>query len=187
MDNQQGRFKTEVRQYKDLPLYVAEDGTMFNAKGEERSTHLHRSGYLRVEVMVNRVRYILPVHRTVAELYLDPPSEELIDKCSKEHWGKVLVCHKDNNVLNNHYTNLYWGSLDDNTKQAFRDELVSKSPGEKNGQAKLTNELVHEICKFYESGGSRQQAEVKFDISRHQAYSIYTRRKWLDISQHYKF
>ena len=33
----------------------------------------------------------------------------------------TIVCHKDNNPMNNHYSNLYWGTQSMNIKQAVQD------------------------------------------------------------------
>lgn len=188
MDNQPESFKNKiVKQYKDFNLYVSEFGETYRQDGKERKQHIHRSGYLRTCIMINRISYAFQIHRIVAELFLPPPPQWMVDKCANEHWGKVLVLHKDNNKFNNHYINLKWGTLEDNTSQAFKDGLVQNSPGEKNGQAKLSDSLVHSICEFYQNGGSRKEAENSFDISRHQAYSIYTKRKWLHVSCQYDF
>lgn len=48
-------------------------------------------------------------HRLVAEVYLPNDNHTLV------------VCHKDNNPLNNRVSNLYWGTPRDNTQQCIRD------------------------------------------------------------------
>ena len=35
--------------------------------------------------------------------------------------NKPYVCHKDNNPLNNHYKNLYWGTPKENAQQCIKD------------------------------------------------------------------
>ncbi|PZQ78023.1 MAG: hypothetical protein DI563_01670 [Variovorax paradoxus] len=46
-------------------------------------------------------------HRLVAELYLENPD------------NNPLVCHKDDDPTNNHYSNLYWGTKSSNLKDAY--------------------------------------------------------------------
>lgn len=188
MDNQQVRIDgKEVKRYRDYKILVSNDGTIYSLDGKVKKLHVHRSGYLRFWTKKDGKKETHPVHRVVAELFLPPPPDWLVEKCSKEHWGKVLVMHKDNNKFNNDYRNLQWGSLKDNTKQAFRDNLVQNSPGEKNGMAKLTNSEVHEICKYFSQGGSIEGAMIKYNISSFQSYSIFTRRNWKSISNQYIF
>ena len=58
----------------------------------------------------------IKINRMVAQTFLEPPSQELIDICSKQSHGKVLVLHNDSNKQNNYYKNLRWGSSKDNTQ-----------------------------------------------------------------------
>jgi hypothetical protein len=53
------------------------------------------------------------VHRLVAIAFV-PNSE-----------NKPYVCHKDNNTKNNSAENLYWGTGSENTKQAYKDNLIN--------------------------------------------------------------
>lgn len=183
MENQQVRFK----RHPDIPVYISENGDVKNLKGRTLKTFINWAGYLGCSVMLNGKTYTFQVHREVARLFLPPPSKELIEKCSKEHWGKVLVMHKDNNRFNNHYTNLMWGSLGDNTRQAFRDGLVNSAKGERNGSAKLSEEVVRKICERFQEGATRKDIMKEFGVSRHQAYSIRNRLSWVHISSEYNF
>lgn len=56
------------------------------------------------------------IHRLVAETYIPNPL------------NLPCVCHKDNNRTNNKVDNLYWGSYEDNTKQAMEEGRLSKKP-----------------------------------------------------------
>lgn len=72
------------------------------------STYLNlltiRIGYPQV-TLTTGVR-VARVHRLVAEMFLEPPSKQLIEECAKAGVGYVPVNHKDNNHVNNCVENL---------------------------------------------------------------------------------
>lgn len=108
---------------KHTPHYeVTADGRVFsldsNWRGlgqRELTQDLNSHGYPSVRVIVNgrRVRYA--VHKLVARTHLGPqplPGYE--------------VRHLDGNKLNNHYTNLAWGSRKDNADDRERHGRTSR-------------------------------------------------------------
>lgn len=77
------------------------------------------------------------VHRLVAEAFIPNPD------------NLPIVMHKDNNKKNNTVENLKWGTISENTQQAFDDELIVNKKGFEDDQSiacdcydTLTNELV---------------------------------------------
>lgn len=71
-------------------------------------------GYLSLQlVCTDGVRRHFRVHRLVAGMYLENPN------------NYPIVMHKDNDVKNNHYTNLEWGTNKMNTQYAYNDGLCS--------------------------------------------------------------
>lgn len=81
-------------------------------KPRELTPSLDRKGYLIVNLYDgNGVCKSMKVHRLVAEAFL--PNAE----------NKRCVCHKDNNPQNNHLSNLYWGTDQENQTQAWEDGL----------------------------------------------------------------
>jgi hypothetical protein len=77
-----------------------------------------------------------PLHRLVATLFLPNPD------------NKPFVCHKDNNVLNNQVSNLYWGSHEDNEYDKIANNTILR--GSRNGFAKLTEAQVLSIRQEYQ-------------------------------------
>jgi len=70
-------------------------------------------GYNEIELNYRgKVRYFR-VHRLVAFAFID----------KKENCD--IVMHLDNNKTNNYYKNLKWGTVSENTKQAFDDGLIN--------------------------------------------------------------
>jgi hypothetical protein len=145
----------------------------------------NKKGYLEVQYKIKGHIKTLKVHRLVAEMFLPEPSEELKLKCSKEHHGKVLVRHLDNNKLNNRHSNLNWCDLETNTKQAWDDGLIPSLKGSLNGRAVLTEDIVHAICKDYELGMKPKEAISKYGISRQQATKIRAGYQWEHVSCQY--
>ena len=75
------------------------------------------------------------VHRLVAMVYLSNPN------------NLPIVMHLDNNIYNNHYKNLKWGTYKENTQQMMRE-------GRNRGQFKstLTKQQISLILEKYSTG-----------------------------------
>lgn len=94
---------------------ISEYGDIKNTKtGKLRKIKPNIHGYMEVDLYKNGKVFYKKVHRLVAETFLNAPdnSEEFI------------VMHLDNDKTNNHYTNLKWGTVSENTKQAYDDGLI---------------------------------------------------------------
>lgn len=188
MDNPQVSHSEET--FKQHPIYTRLEvgcfGTIRNVKTQViRYTNIGKSGYKTFIYKIKMKPKNLKVHRLVAELFLPPPSRELIEKCEKEHWGKVLVKHLDNNKLNNSYLNLEWSDHKGNTRQALDDNLIPPLKGELNGRAVLIEDLVHSLCEDYQGGMLPKAAVIKYGISRAQATKIRAGFAWKHISEKY--
>ena len=172
--------------YKQHPLYprleVSNFGNVRDTKsGNPRYTKDNAQGYLYLQVRVDSKRVTLKIHRLVAELFLPEPSAELLVKCAGEHWGKVLVKHKDNNKHNNHFSNLEWSDLLGNTRQAWFDGLIESKIGEANGRAVLNEAIVRNLCIAFEYGMTPKKAVEVFGVSRQQATKIRAGFAWKHI------
>ena len=188
MDNQQ-RSPDEDNFIKH-PIYdlcIGDKGNIIDSITRlPRYVNIGKSGYVVTQVRASGKIRTLKVHRLVAEVFLEKPSPELEALCRNKHWGKVLVLHNDNNKLNNAVPNLRWGSQLENTEQAYRDGLIPALKGSLNGRSVLTEETVHDVCKFYEEGGGPKDAILKFGISRPQATKIRAGISWKHVSCNYK-
>lgn len=97
--------------------------------------------------------HCLRVHRMVADAFLPPPSEELVEVCGNQHYGKVIVRHLDNCKINNKYTNLSWGTCQDNSNDYVESgksaETALKFTGILNPISKLSLEDIEFIrCNY---------------------------------------
>lgn len=76
-------------------------------------TVVHRDGYIVLSIVDNNgKRYCKKMHRLVAEAFI--PREI----------GKNIVHHKDSVKTNNHFSNLEWTTILNNTRHALRDGLL---------------------------------------------------------------
>ena len=101
--------------YEDF-YKISEFGDILNVKTNKiRKTRPNtKHGYIDIDLYKNGKCRWKRVHRLVAEAFVPNPD------------NLPIVMHLDNNKQNNHYTNLKWGTISKNTKQAFDDELIDK-------------------------------------------------------------
>ena len=105
--------------------HVTPEGKVYSTKsryGErpkprEMKLRLSSNGYLRVGLWKDNIKKEFRVNRLVALIYVPNPL------------NNPLVCHKDNDRLNNDYRNLYWGTHQDNMRdlQEYRREQAIHS------------------------------------------------------------
>lgn len=90
---------------------INESGIVINKNGHVMRTAVSNSGYLRtsLEDKYTGIRKNKSIHRLVAETFIPNPE------------NLPIVMHLDNDPLNNHVSNLKWGTQSDNIKQAFKD------------------------------------------------------------------
>lgn len=103
--------------WKQHPIYknymVSDCGKIRHVKSDTpRSIRHDRYGYGRVNIFYNEKTITRPVHRLVAETWIDN-TEKL-----------ETVNHKDGDKKNNAIDNLEWLSSCENTKHAFRNGFV---------------------------------------------------------------
>lgn len=90
-----------------MPNYhVTEDGKVFRENGVELTQWKSNTGYMKVRFYGKKNRDMY-VHRLVAEKYVPNPN------------NLPIVKHKDDNKLNNHASNLEWGTHSENAKEGY--------------------------------------------------------------------
>lgn len=87
--------------------------------------------------------------------------------------GKGLVCHKDDNSLNNHASNLYLGDGSTNVADAVKNGL--RSYGEKANAAKFSDAEVREIRDLYATGLFTQAQIARAFGCRPATVCVYTK------------
>jgi len=122
--------------------FITEFGEVYSkyCKGHISSTltlltpSIDKNGYKHLQLVTNSgIRKHFRINRLVAQLFLENPN------------NYPICLHIDNNVINNHYSNLKWGTISENTQQAVNDGLfVNVQP------INVLNKITKEI-KVYPS------------------------------------
>jgi hypothetical protein len=152
------------------------------------NTHM-KCGYLSVYIENNakKIRKTISVHSLVANLFCEKPNDK----------QKLCINHKDGNKLNNHFMNLEWLTLSENTKHAYENGLKKKSSKsiimmdidgkiiEEFSSIKeacikhnLTDSRVSEVCKGikkdYKNYTFKYKKEINvIDITKYQTREIF--------------
>lgn len=104
------KFKDNVPGFPGY--HVTKDGEVYSMKCRsgkrpkafKLKPRLSGNGYYRIGLYKDGIKYERRLNRLVAMIYIPNPD------------NLPLVCHRDNNPLNNKVENLYWGSIEDNIK-----------------------------------------------------------------------
>jgi len=162
--------KIEGRRIAGFPEYfVTNTGRVFSTKNGkliELKKKLLNSGYEYVTLCGSEGYKVKTVHRLVAEAWI--PMDQ----------SRPDVNHKDGNKLNNDVENLAWCSKKENNRHSI-DVLGKGHAGEKNGSAKLTEDLVREIRS---SGLGCMRIAEKYGISFQNASRILRRERWAHLN-----
>ena len=90
-------------------------------------------------------------------------AEAYVPNSDPEH--NTIVLHKDSNKENKHYTNLKWGTVSENTKQAYEEGMA------RNDKSWEDSQSIH-VCQFDMEGnllnkyGSVSEASRKIGVTK---------------------
>lgn len=132
--------------------------------------HIYVSGYPAVTLTTRcGRRKLLTIHRLVALAFLgEPPAPDM------------EVNHIDADRMNPRLDNLEWVTRSQNRQHGY-DVGFCDAKGQRNGQAKLTDEAVRIIR---EEGGDRRNwpaLAARFDVSKATIRDVSTRRTWAHV------
>ena len=159
-----------MKQYKDTPYYITEDGKIFR-DGKELYTSLTNKGYKDSCIFINGKRKHLSIHRTVALLYVPNPN------------NLPQVNHIDGDKLNNHYTNLEWVTNQQNRTHAIENKLHCVGINAYN--CKLSEDDVKYIRENYipkHPQFSGAALSRKFGLGSGQISRIVNNKQWKHLS-----
>ncbi len=154
-----------MKQYKDTPYYITEDGKVFR-DGKEIFGWITKKGYKMISIFREK-QYI---HRLVSKLYIDNPE------------NKPQVNHIDGNKLNNNVVNLEWVTNQENRNHAMLNGLHIK--GENMYNSKFTEEDINWIRTNYVFGDSKfgcSGLANKFNTNQSRIWKIVNRKTWKHI------
>lgn len=132
-------IKEELRLIKgSLTDYITPSGEIYKDYGNEQFFHKAQwtnHGYWYCGITYPEGQKQRRTHILVAEVYVPNPDPE----------KNTIVMHLDNNKENKHYTNLKWGTISENTKDAF-DSLMAQ-----NDKSWNDSQSIH-VCQFDMNG-----------------------------------
>jgi NUMOD4 motif/HNH endonuclease len=160
-----GRVKSIDRSFKNTR------GEQRTYKGIDRAIRFNRGGYAVVGLRDRKKKLRLcTVHRLVAIAFIPNPG------------NKPQINHVDGGKTNNVASNLEWATGSENTKHAYATELAIGSKGTKNGQVKLTPELVLKGKKLRELGWSYAAIAPEVGVSEKTIYKAINGLTWKHLS-----
>lgn len=124
----------------------------------------YRTICLRVGNKVTRAK----IHHLVAAAFIGPWPE-----------GAECVRHRDDVRLNNHYSNLVYGTIAQNVADSIRFGTFTR--GERNGRAKLTNRQVAGIKRRLFQGARTRDLAEQYGVSQPAICDIKAERNWAHI------
>lgn len=139
------------------------------------ATSIDSHGYAQACYYVGGEKTVRLVHRLVAEAFLTPPSQELIEECLKAGHKVVLVNHKDKNPLNNRPENLEWCTPAYNNEYSPQD--YSRIAGNNCQHALLKEEDVDKILELRGKMSQQAIADI-FGVRQVTISNIFTGRSW---------
>lgn len=120
--------------------------------------------YMRVDMREDGVRFSRGIHQLIALTYIGPPPFE-----------DALVLHKDDNKLNNHPDNLYYGNKSQNAKDCLRNGLRTRCADK---GPKLTNEEVLTIKQNLANGIAIETIAKELGVHKKVVLRISTGECW---------
>ena len=168
-----------VKVIEGHPNYsISDTGRVFNNRtGRELKPQKdNNTGYYHINLGVGKNYY---VHRLVGFAFVKNNDPLKFNQ----------VNHLDGIKTHNDYRNLEWTDPSGNIKHAYANGL--KKPldqkGIKNGNVKLTEKQVHQICEMLEQGLCQGKIADIFNVSSCTISCIKCRRSWVDITVNYNF
>lgn len=146
-------------------VYGSNQGSMYNHKWYEKRQRLNNGRYEIALKDEEGNRKVFKVSRLVAIAWV-----------KKKKSSYDVVCHKDNNPQNNHYSNLYWGTQKMNMQQMVKDKRMVIRRGkdnyfygkhEEHPACKTSLDTQGEIITLYKTGEfSQKQLGKRFNLSQ---------------------
>lgn len=175
--------------YKSLPIeesyLVCEYGCVYSLRTKKQlKPSVNKDGYLRYWLVLKGKKMQIFEHRLVAFTFITVPRK--LDRMIKQ--DSIVINHKDNNKINNHYSNLEWVSnrknLDIGLKEHYQKygQQTSRNKGSSNPNAKLKDSDVANILHMKGSVTSSAIKSMYQLSSTTLVYLIWNRKSWRHVN-----
>jgi hypothetical protein len=135
-------------------------------KGQVLKLGLDKRGYPKVAITKDGKNLNRNIHRLVALAFIPNPE------------NKPQVNHIDGDKTNNEVDNLEWNTAQENMIHAVKTGLFGDRKGIKNGQSKVTLELIQKAREMRASGHTYKSIGQAIGVCRQQATRILTGQRW---------
>ena len=147
---------------------VSNKGTVWNLRRDKEKIPGSTNGRPLVCLSVDKRKQHFKVHQLVALVFLGP--------CP----ANAIVCHRDDNKLNNCVENLYYGNRHQNAQDAIRNNRLVR--GEANHKAKLSAKDVLKMRQIRKaSGDSYEKIGKAFGVGKRAARLAISGESWTHI------
>lgn len=151
-----------------FPYELSPNGEL-RRNGKLIKPSMHK-GYARVRLQNGRLSLRAYVHVLVATVFIgDPPGNHRV------------VNHIDGNKTNNHYANLEWVTMSENTKHAYNNKLASAKKGSEHASSLVKAEFVPIIWALRKRISSTIVGAF-FGVSGSAIRSIWNEKNWVHIT-----
>ncbi len=158
-----------MKQFRDTPYYVTEDGKVFRNK-KQRKPYIDKYGYVSIILSTNNIRKKYLVHRLVAEVYIPNPD------------NKPEVNHKNGIKSHNRVVNLEWNTSKENALHSVK--VLKNNIGINNHQSKFTEKEIQYIRSNYiprHKEFGQGALSRKFNVSQITISRIIHNKTWVNL------
>lgn len=133
---------------------------------------INKDGYKMFNLCISGKKYTTTIHKLVGQAFIPNPE------------NKPILNHKNGKKYLNWYKNLEWATYQENTQHAINNGLAGR-PGESNPNNKVSEYIVHKICKLLEDGLEASSINKIIPDSYHIAAGIKRGKLWKNIASQY--
>lgn len=155
------------KEVKEAPWYITENGEIISKKlNKPRKLFVDKNGYVTVNYSKDGKTYNFYVHRLVAQYFIGSIPKGM------------AVNHRDGNKQNNHVENLEVVTYSENIRHADSTGLRVCATGERNSQAKLSDDQAERLINDLLNGMSNDDAGVMYGLHSRYVSLIRHKRRW---------